>query len=113
MARWITVTKPFNFSFSRSAALHFAEHPQFPFPREEYVKDEVADFAVARGYATEGKARGSATKSRKGKTASPKRARTTRNAPSANRRSVASVGSADVPTADSAGDGSGVDQASS
>jgi hypothetical protein len=114
MARWITVHKAFDYRFpDRSAILHFAEHPQYPFPREEYVKDEIAEFAIKRGYATEGKASGSTTKSRKGKTERPKRARTAGNASTANRRPNARVGSADVPAAGGAGDGNGVDQASS
>lgn len=54
MARWITVRKPFNYFWpGRSAVTHFRE------PGDQMVKDEVADFAVANGYATEGKVDGS------------------------------------------------------
>lgn len=63
MARWIAVTRPFNYHWpDRSAVTHFAE------PGDHFVKDEVADFAVEEGYATEGKADES-SRSSKGKRA--------------------------------------------
>jgi hypothetical protein len=60
MPRWITVRTPFNYHGpDRSAVTHFKD------PGDQFVKDEVADFAVAKGYATEGKVDGS-SRSRKG-----------------------------------------------
>lgn len=63
MARRITVhTVPFDYRWpDRSALTAFTE------PGEYFVKDEVADFATAKGYATEGRAKGSTTRSVKGK----------------------------------------------
>lgn len=65
MARWIHIAKPFNFHWpNRQAVTHFsADHLG-----DKFVKDEVADFAIAKGYATEGKADAS-SRSSKGKSA--------------------------------------------
>ncbi len=65
MARWITVKPaavPFDYRWPDASAI-----TAFTKPGEEYVKDEIADYAVGKGFATEGKAKGSTTRSRKGK----------------------------------------------
>jgi hypothetical protein len=53
MARWITVTVvPFDYKWpNRTAITAFTKAGEF------FVKDEVADFAVGKGFATEGKTR--------------------------------------------------------
>lgn len=51
-SRWITVREPFNYTWASRAVTHFHT------PGEYRVKNEVADEAVKRGYATEGKATG-------------------------------------------------------
>lgn len=52
MARWITVQARFDYRWpNRTAITHFSDDDL----GDHYVKDEVADFAVAGGYATEGK----------------------------------------------------------
>ncbi len=62
MPRWITITKvPFDYRWPDRSAI-----TAFTLPGEHHVKDEVADFAVARGYATEGRAEDSTTRSSKG-----------------------------------------------
>lgn len=96
MARWITVRKPFDYAWpGRQAVTHFAD------PGELMVKDEVADFAIDRGYATEGKVDGSA-RSKKG---GAKRVRRKKEAPAAaNPQSGAQVGDKDPAEADRAPD---------
>lgn len=62
MARWITVTSPFEYRWpDRSAITVFTQANL----GEHLVKDEIADFAVEREFATEGKAEGSTTRSTK------------------------------------------------
>jgi hypothetical protein len=52
MARWITVRKPFDYQWpGRGAITAFSEQHL----GEHFVKDEIADFAIEKGYATEGK----------------------------------------------------------
>jgi hypothetical protein len=83
MARWITVRRRFDYHWpGRSALTAFRD------PGEYMVKDEVADFAVANGHATEGKLAGSKARSRKGKTETH------------NRGKAAAKGSAAAETAD-------------
>lgn len=66
MPRWITITQEFNYRWPGvQAVTHFRATPAHPIPREELVKDDVADFAIAKGFATEGRADGSTAKSRK------------------------------------------------
>lgn len=61
--RWITVTGKFDYRWpGRSAITHYRADAG-----EQLVKGEVADYAVAKGYATEGKADGSEARSTKGK----------------------------------------------
>lgn len=60
--RWITIRQPFDYRWpDRSALTAYNE------PGEYMVKAEVADYAVGKGFATEGKADGSDAKSPKGK----------------------------------------------
>lgn len=59
--RWITVRKPFDYRWASGAVTTWRDADL----GEHLVKAEVADFAVAGGYATEGKIDGSA-RSRKG-----------------------------------------------
>jgi hypothetical protein len=58
--RWITIRQKFDYAWSRISISAFT-------PGEHLVKAEVADYAVAKGYATEGKADGSEAKASKGK----------------------------------------------
>jgi hypothetical protein len=64
MARWITVRKPFDFHWPSRAITAFREEHL----GDHFVKDEVADFAVEKGYASEGKA-DEASRSSKGRRA--------------------------------------------
>jgi len=92
MPRWINlIGAPFDYHWpDRSAVTHYSENGDF------FVKDEVADYAVKRGLALEGKA-DAASRSRKGKT--PARKRPTRGRAS-NARAVPPVGDKGVPAAD-------------
>lgn len=72
-ARWITVRKRFDYRWPSGAITAFRDADL----GEHMVKDELADFALAKGYATEGKVDASARsskgrgsrRSRKGKAA--------------------------------------------
>lgn len=96
MPRWITVTKaPFDYRWpDRSAITAFTANGEF------LVKDEVADFAVKRGYATEGKANGSKTRSTKGKTRRRARAKVRPDVPAADNGQDARVDGARLADAD-------------
>lgn len=107
--RWITVRKPFDYSWPGRRAItsyreeHLGEH---------LVKAEVADFAVDNGYADEGKLDGSA-KSRKatGRRRKSRKAPTKKEAPAAkaaNSGAKSPVGDADLPDADRAAGGPAV-----
>lgn len=74
--RWITLRKvPYDFRWpGRNAVTHFAEAGEY------LVKAELADDAVAKGIATEGKADGSEAKSRKGRRPRAAKAKATRAA---------------------------------
>jgi hypothetical protein len=62
--RWIAVRKPFDYHWpGRAAVTAFAEADL----GEHYVKAEVADHAVAGGFASEGKLDGSEAKAPKAK----------------------------------------------
>ena len=61
MPRWITVRQRFDYRWPSGAVTHFSQADL----GDHFVKDELADFAVERDYATEGKVDGSA-RSRKG-----------------------------------------------
>lgn len=85
--RWITFHKvPYNHPHSRSAVVCYSETGEFLVPAR------VADRAVAKGYATEGKAPDSTTRSVKGgpkrpTTRRPKRAKPLGDAKTADRGS--------------------------
>jgi hypothetical protein len=51
MPRWITVRQKFDYRWPTRAITHFSDADL----GDQFVKDEVADFAVEKGYATEGK----------------------------------------------------------
>jgi hypothetical protein len=107
MARWITVRKPFDYQWpGRSAITAFSEQHL----GEHFVKDEIADFAVEKGYATEGKV-DEAARSPKGTGArlSSRRKKDAAPAKAADTGSEPSVGNEDVADADRAADRSGVD----
>jgi hypothetical protein len=88
MARWITVRKPFDYHWpGRSAVTTFREEHL----GDHFVKDEVADFAVSGGYATEGKA-DETSRSSKGKRA--------KNAKTADDRPDDAVAQPDMADAD-------------
>lgn len=98
MPRWITVRSPFDYRWPGRPAI-----TAFTDLGDHLVKDEVADFAVAKGYATEGKTDGSA-RSRKG---GAKRVRRRKEPPAATTADTgpgASVGDADAVDADRAVD---------
>jgi hypothetical protein len=95
MPRWIHVSKPFDYFWpDRSAVTHFHEEAL----GDQFVKDEIADFAVANRYATEGKA-DKASRSKKGKAA----------AKTADAGSSAPVGDANAADADRSADRPPVD----
>jgi hypothetical protein len=99
-SRWITVRQSFNFYWPSRAVTHFSEADL----GEHLVKNELADFAVAKGYATEGKLDGSA-KSRKS------RKRVAKGKPAAKAavtRTVATVGDESAAGADRSAGGSAV-----
>jgi hypothetical protein len=60
--RRITIHAPFNFERSRSSVTFYSATGEF------FVPGDAADFAIANGYATEGWARGSTTRTSKGGT---------------------------------------------
>lgn len=99
--RWITIRKvPYDYRFKdRSAMICYSE------PGEYMVKGEVADDAVVKGYASEGKADGSEAKSRKGK--SPRKRKAVKLAPDAatDTGSNDSLGGSDLAAHDSASAG--------
>jgi hypothetical protein len=100
MPRWIHITKEFDFYWpDLSAVTHFHSEAL----GDQFVKDEIADFAIEKGYATEGK-HDEASRSSKGK--KPRRSRK-KEAPSletADTRSSAPVGDANAADADRAFD---------
>lgn len=103
MARWITVTRAFDYPWpGRNALTAFGEADV----GEHFVKDELADYAIAKGHAREGKGEGSTTRSRKGK--SPRRAKAataaTDNAEAADNGPSAPVGDADPADTDRSAD---------
>jgi hypothetical protein len=98
--RWITVRQRFDYTWPSRAVTHFSDADL----GEHLVKAELADFAVEKGYATEGKLDGSA-KSRKS------RKRVTKGKPAAKAavtRTVATVGDESAAGADRSAGGSAV-----
>jgi hypothetical protein len=107
-SRWITIREPFDYTWPGRPAITAYE------PGELRVLDEVADYAVAKGKATEGKADGSdatppkKTKTRKrAKKASPKKEAAP--ATTADTGPAAGMGDAPVPDADRTDDRPSVD----
>ena len=99
--RWINVTKPFDYHWpDRSALTAFTDRDL----GDHFVKDELADFAVANGYATEGKADAKSRSSKGG----PRRVRSRRKEPpaakAADTGAAAAMGDADAADADRAAD---------
>lgn len=111
MARWINVTKaPFDYRWpDRSAITAFKENG------DHFVKDEVADFAVANGYASEGKGNPKSRSSKGGKkrvrARNPRSRKAKEKAPAkaADMGAAAGLGNGDVPAADRPADRPGVD----
>lgn len=92
--RWITVRKPFDYRFASGAIVAFADAHL----GEHMVKGEVADFAIEKGFATDGKLDGSEAKSDKGKVTKAKSARA-----KATRATKSSKAIADASTAADSG----------
>ena len=110
MARWITIKEsavPFDYKWPTATAI-----TAFTAGGEHFVKDEVADFAIGKGYATEGKAKGSTTKSTKGKTTRRKARNTNANAKTPDNGSDDRVDAAHLAQDDRADDRGALDQAS-
>ena len=106
MARWITIIKtPFDHRWPSGAITHYTKTGEF------LVKDEVAERAVARGYAFEGKA----SDIRSSKTAGAGRVRRARKEPAAaktaNIGGTAGVAAAHLPDDDRPAYGRGLDPA--
>lgn len=59
--RWITICQPFDYRWHHAAVTAFRHMGPY------FAKAEVADFAVGKGYATEGKADGAACSQKGGK----------------------------------------------
>lgn len=97
MARWITIhTVPFDYPWpGRTAITAFTGKGEF------YLKDEIADFAVKKGYATEGRAS-------EQKTSAPKRA-TKGRAKATNQGRTRRVGGEDLADDGGAAAGRAVD----
>jgi hypothetical protein len=106
MARWITVRQRFDFRWPSGAITHFSDAEL----GEHHVKDELADFAVEKGYATEGKLDETkrSTKGTGAKVRSSRRKGKT-NAKAADSGTVAPVGDADAADADRPADRPAVD----
>lgn len=102
MARWIHVSQPFDYRWpDLSAITHFHDQAL----GDQFVKDEVADFAVEKGYATEGKL-DEASRSSKGtgKRKSRSRKKEQPAAKAADAQSVDRMGDEDHADADRAAD---------
>lgn len=103
-SRWITVRQSFDYYWSHRAVTHFSNADL----GEHLVKNEMADFAVEKGYATEGKLDGSA-KSRKGKRPRSKSRKGKPPAKTADIGAEPPVGDAGAADADRAAGGASVD----
>jgi hypothetical protein len=108
MARWINIVAPFNYEHSRTSVTFYSATGEF------LVPENVADFAVANGFAIDGKTPGSRARSIK---SGPKRVQRRRKPanPKANaaadNRSDHKLAGASVPATDSTGVRSAVDSA--
>jgi hypothetical protein len=93
MPRWINIIKaPFDYRWPDRNAI-----TAFTVTGDQLVKDEVADFAVGKGYAIEGKANATA---RSVKGGGKRVTRRRRRASAAKPRTSAPVGNANVADAD-------------
>lgn len=91
--RWITLLKaPYNFYHSRGAVSCIRE------TGEHMVPAALADDAVNRGYATEGRAKDSTTRSRKGKSPRKRKSATAKADAGTNLGSDAGMGGTGVST---------------
>lgn len=108
MARWITIKAdavPFDYRWPDRSAL-----TAFAIPGEQMVKDEVADWAVKKGFASEGKAEGSIARSTKGGGARRRKgAKVAPDAPPADHRTDDRLDGADHDLHGAAGAGGAVD----
>jgi hypothetical protein len=105
MPRWITVRRPFDYHWPSRAITAFSENDL----GEHFVKDELADFALMEGHATEGKV-DAAARSRKslGKRAVRRHPKGPRAAKTAHDRSDDAVAQPGLADADRSADrGSG------
>lgn len=112
MARWITIKDkavPFDYRWPDRTAI-----TAFTIAGEHFVKDEVADFAISQGFATEGKAEDSTTRSTKGKTtrrsSAKKAAKEPAVAATADNGPIDGVAEPHLPDDDRAADRRAVDQ---
>lgn len=106
-SRWITVRETYNHYWPSRAVTHYT-------PGEYRVKNEVADGAIAKGKATEGRADGSeATAAKKPKhsrkTSTKRRAKVAGNAEASDTGTVAAMGDTGVSDADRPADRPPVD----
>lgn len=118
MPRWVTINPeafPIDYKVPGKAAwLHFKlDETDATDKGERFLPDEQANWMIAQRKAVEGRLKGSTARSRKGKTEKRKPARNASNAKASDNGSVNRVDARDLVKADSAGDRSGVDQASS
>jgi hypothetical protein len=99
MPRWITVRQAFDYHWpDRSALTAFSEADC----GDHFVKDELADFAVEKGYATEGKVDGSSRSTKVRKRAKPAKAAKPGTEPSVDHADAAGTDRpADRPAVDS------------
>jgi hypothetical protein len=96
MARWITLHKaPFNFEWPGRTAVTVIRATG-----EHYVKDELADKAIATGYASEGKA----SEPKPAKSATTRRRGATKAKDASHSRKPARVDRADLAADDRADD---------
>lgn len=106
-SRWITVRAPFDYRWPSGAITAFKQADL----GEHLVKGELADFAVEKGYATEGKVDGSARSKKGGKkrVRSRKAAKETAPATTADSGPAEAVDHPPASDADSAPDRPAVD----
>lgn len=108
MARWINIAEkavPFDYRWPDRSAI-----TAFTVAGDHFVKDEIADFAIERGYASEGKA-DEASRSSKSGARRVRRAKRKETAPAktADVGTAEGLGDVDVPAADRPADRAGVD----
>jgi hypothetical protein len=107
MARWITVhanAVPFDYRWPGVNAITAVTAAG-----EMFVKDGLADYAVAKGFADEGKLEGSTARSTKGGTRPRNRRKVRRNAAAADQRTDSGMDAAHPVDDGAAGAGGAVD----